>query len=94
MNNPEIRKEHYIKCGVLPPYNDILEDPAFTNRKDYEAWKQMAAGRASPTYYIPPAHEVLQIIGEAVLSVLYGKETAQNAIDTAANKIDEILAKY
>lgn len=93
VNTPEVRKEHYVKALMLPAYNDI-SDPLFTNMKVYDAWKAMAAGRAAPTYYIPPAQEVLTIIGQATLDAMYAKATPKAALDKAAGDIDAILAKY
>lgn len=94
VNSPEIRKEHYVKSNMFPPFNDILDDPIFSARPDFEAWKIMSSGRAAPTYYVPPAHEVLTKVGEAVLEVMFGKATAKTALDKAAKEIDAILAKY
>ena len=48
----------------------------------------------APTYYIPPAHEVLTIIGQATLDAMYGKGTPKAVLDKAAKDIDAILAKY
>lgn len=90
----EIRKEHYVKSSMLPPYNDILDDPIFTNLKVFDAWKDSIAGEPSPTYYIPPAHEVLTIIGQATLDAMYAKGTPKAVLDKAAKDIDAILAKY
>jgi multiple sugar transport system substrate-binding protein len=93
VNTPQVRKDHYVKALMLPAYNDI-SDPLFSNMKVYEAWKTMAAGRAAPTYYIPPAQEVLTIIGQATLDAMYAKTTPKAALDKAAKDIDAILAKY
>lgn len=94
VNSPEVRKEHYVKSAMLPAYKDIMDDPVFTNMKVFEAWKDMAAGRASPTYYFPPAHEILSIIGQATLDAMYGKGAPKAILDQAAKEIDAILAKY
>lgn len=94
VNNPEIRSEHYVKSEMLPPYTDILDDPYFSQKPEFEAWRTMAQGRAAPTYYNPPAHEILQVIGEATLSVMYGDESADRALDAAAGQVNEILARY
>ena len=72
--------------------NSIIS--VFTNMKVFEAWKDMTAGRASPTYYFPPAHEILSIIGQATLDAMYGKGTPKAILDQAAKEIDAILAKY
>ena len=93
VNTPEVRKEHYVKAVMLPAYKDI-DDPTFTNMVVYDAWKTMAAGRAAPTYYVPPAQETLTIIGQATLDAMYGKMTSKDALDKAAKDIDAILAKY
>ena len=93
VNSPEVRREHYVKALMLPAYNDI-DDPVFRNMKVYEAWKTMAAGRAAPTYYVPPAHETLTVIGQATLDAMYGKMTPKEALDRAARDIDTILARY
>lgn len=93
VNTPQVRKEHYVKAVMLPSYNDI-SDPLFTNMKVHDAWKAMAAGRAAPTYYIPPAQEVLTIIGQATLDAMYAKASPKAALDKAAKDIDAILAKY
>ncbi|MBD3309388.1 extracellular solute-binding protein [candidate division KSB3 bacterium] len=94
INNPELRKEHYIEANILPSFEDTASQEPFTSRPDYEAWKTMIQGRTAPSYYIPPAHEVLQAFGQAVLDVLYDKADAQTALDQAAAQIDEILAQY
>ncbi len=94
VNSPEVRREHYVKSAMLPAYKDIIDDPTFSNLKVFDAWKTMATGRASPTYYIPPAHEVLTIIGQATLDAMYGKGTPKALLDRAAGNIDAILAKY
>jgi ABC-type glycerol-3-phosphate transport system substrate-binding protein len=94
VNSPEIRKEHFLGSKMLPCYNDVLDDPFFKSRPEFEAWKTMSAGRMAPTYYIPPAQQVLHLIGDATLAVLYNKQDAKSALDTAAAKIDEILVKY
>ena len=94
VNNPEIRREHYVKSEMLPPYTDIVDDPYFAEKPEFEAWEEMAQGRAAPTYYNPPAHEILQVIGEATLSVMYGDETADSALDDAAVQVNEILSRY
>ena len=54
----------------------------------------MAAGREATNYHIPPAQEILQIFGQAVLDVMYGKEGAKPALDKAAVGMDEVLARY
>ncbi len=94
VNSPEVRKEHYVKSVMLPAYKDIMDNPIFTNMKVFGAWKDMTAGRASPTYYFPPAHEILSIIGQATLDAMYGKGTPKAILDQAAKEIDAILAKY
>jgi len=94
INSQDVRKEHYVKSVMLPAYNDIIDDPTFTNMKVFDAWKTMVAGRAAPTYYIPPAHEVLTIIGQATLDAMYAKGTPKAVLDKAAKDIDVILAKY
>jgi len=94
VNNPQERKAHYVKAVMLPSYKDIIDDPTFSSMKVFEAWKAMAAGRAAPTYYIPPAQQVLTIIGQATLDAMYAKMAAKEALDKAAKEIDEILAKY
>ena len=79
---------------MLPPYSDILDDPTFTGLKVFDAWKASIAGEPSPVYYIPPAHEVLTVVGQATLDAMYGKTSAKAALDKAAKDIDAILAKY
>lgn len=94
VGNPEIRKEHYVKSSMLPPYSDILDDPTFTGMKVFDAWKASIAGEPSLTYYVPPAHEVLTIIGQATLDAMYAKGTPKAVLDKAASDIDAILGKY
>jgi len=94
INNPELRKEHYKVANILPSFKDTAGQEPFTSRPEYAAWKTMTQGRTAPSYYIPPAHEVLQTTGQAVLDVLYKKSETKAALDKAAGTIDEILAKY
>jgi ABC-type glycerol-3-phosphate transport system substrate-binding protein len=94
VNTPEVRKEHYVKSAMLPAYSDIIDEPTFTDLEVFDAWKTMTQGRAAPTYYIPPAHEVLTIIGQATLDAMYGNGTPEAVLDKAARDIDAILAKY
>ena len=54
----------------------------------------MAKGRAATNYHIPPAQEVLQVFGQAVLDVMFGKDKAKSALDKAAVSIDGVLAQY
>ena len=94
INNPELRKEHYKVANILPAFKDTAGQEPFNSRPEYQAWKTMTRGRTAPSYYIPPAHEVLQTTGQAVLDVLYQKSDTKAALDKAAIAIDEILAKY
>ncbi len=94
VGNKDIRREHYVKSEMLPPYSDILDDPTFTSMKVFDAWKASIAGEPSPTYYIPPAHEVLTVVGQATLDAMYGKAAPKAVLDKAAKDIDAILAKY
>jgi multiple sugar transport system substrate-binding protein len=94
VNSPAVRKAHYVKSEMLPPFNDILDDPVFTSMPVFDAWKVMANGRAAPTYYNPPAQEILNVIGAATLSAMYGKKTAQASLDDATKQVDAILARY
>ena len=54
----------------------------------------MSAGRMAPTYYVPPAQQILTTVGDATLAVLYNKQDSKAALDAAAVKIDQIMAKY
>jgi len=94
VNNADVRKEHYVKSEMLPPFSDILDDPLFKSMPEFQAWKTMSEGRAAPTYYNPPAQEILVVIGEATLSAMYGKQGAKAALDDATKKVDAILARY
>jgi ABC-type glycerol-3-phosphate transport system substrate-binding protein len=90
----EVRRQHYTGVRFLPVYKDIIDDQTFRNMKVYEAWKTTLKGRQAPTYYIPPAHEILSIIGQATLDAMYGKVEPKSVLDRIAGEIDDILAKY
>lgn len=94
VDSPEARREHYLGANILPPWTDILDEPEFQEFAVYDAWAEMAQGRAAPTYYVPPAHEILTIVGDAVLDVLYERRDAETAARDAAQQIDAILARY
>jgi multiple sugar transport system substrate-binding protein len=94
INNPQLRKDHYVAAGIIPSFKDTASEEPFTSRPDYNAWKTMVEGRTAPSYFIPPAHEVLQTVGQAILNVLYEKATAKEALDKAAVGMDAILSKY
>ena len=68
----------------LPVYKDIIDDPTFKSMKVYDAWKTTLQGRQAPTYYIPPAHEILSIIGQATLDTMYGKVEPKTVLDKIA----------
>jgi len=94
VESSELRKEHSIVSNVIPPWSDIIDDPAFTDRPDYDAYITMARGRAATNYHIPPAQEVLQSFGQAVLDVMFGRAEAKPALDKSAAEIDKILSRY
>ncbi len=94
VNNPEVRREHYVVANILPSFKDTAGQEPFTNRPEYKAWQAMIQGRTAPSYYIPPAHEVLQATGQAVLDIVYQKSEPKTALNEAAGTIDEILVKY
>ncbi len=94
VDHREIRKELAVNASIIPPFADLLNEPEFTSHPAYEAFMTMAAGRPATNYHIPPAQEVLQVFGQAVLDVMFAKDTAKPALDKAAVAIDEILARY
>lgn len=93
-NSKELRKEHAIASNIIPPFADLLNEPEFVSHPAYDAFMTMAAGREATNYHIPPAQEILQIFGQAVLDVMYGKEAAKPALDKAAVGMDEVLVRY
>ena len=80
--------------NIIPPFGDLLNEPEFVSHPAYDAFMAMAAGREATNYHIPPAQEILQIFGQAVLDVMFGKEAAKPAQDKAAVGMDEVLARY
>ncbi len=94
VNNPDVRREHYLGANFLPPWTDIVDEPEFRELAVYDAWQEMAQGRAAPTYYVPPAHETLTLIGDAILDAMYGRTDARTVLSTAAREIDGILQRY
>ena len=94
MNNKDARNEHFKIFESFPPYKDLVDEPRYANKKYLKALLTMANGRAAPTYYIPPAHEILEIVGQATLDVMYGKSDAKTALDKAAKEADAVMAKY
>ncbi len=93
-NSKELRKAHAIAANIIPPFGDLLNEPEFISHPAYDAFMTMAAGREATNYHIPPAQEILQIFGQAVLDVMFGKEAAKPALDKAAVGMDEVLARY
>ena len=93
-NSKELRKEHAIVSNTITSFSDLLNEPEFVSHPAYDAFMTMAAGREATNYHIPPAQEILQIFGQAVLDVMYGKEGAKPALDKAAVGMDEVLARY
>jgi len=94
VDHRDLRKELAVKASIIPPFSDLLDEPEFTSHPAYEAFMTMAAGRPATNYHIPPAQEVLQVFGQAVLDVMFAKDKAKPALDKAAVAIDEILARY
>ena len=93
-NSKELRKEHAIASDIIPPFGDLLDEPEFVSHPAYDAFMKMAAGREATNYHIPPAQEILQIFGQAVLDVMFGKEAAKPALDKAALGMDGVLVRY
>ena len=93
-NDKALRKEHAIAANIIPPFGDLLNEPEFVKHPAYKAFMTMAQGRAGTNYHIPPAQEILQIFGQAVLDVMFGKEAAESALDKAAVNMDSVLARY
>ncbi|MBN2551604.1 MAG: extracellular solute-binding protein [Spirochaetales bacterium] len=94
VDHRELRKELAVNASIIPPFTDLLSEPEFTSHPAFDAFMTMAAGRAATNYHIPPAQEVLQVFGQAVLDVMFGNDRAKPALDKAAVTIDEILARY
>jgi fructooligosaccharide transport system substrate-binding protein len=94
VDHRELRKELAVNASIIPPFTDLLNEPEFTSHPAFEAFMTMAAGRPATNYHIPPAQEVLQVFGQAVLDVMFAKDTPKPALDKAAVAIDEILARY
>ena len=74
INNPELRTEHYVEANILPSFEDTASQEPFISKAEYDAWSTMIQGRTAPAYYIPPAHEVLQAFGQAVLMYYTSKK--------------------
>jgi len=94
VDHRDLRKELAVKASIIPPFSDLLDEPEFTSHPAYQAFMTMAAGRPATNYHIPPAQEVLQVFGQAVLDVMFAKDKAKPALDKAAVAIDEILVRY
>jgi ABC-type glycerol-3-phosphate transport system substrate-binding protein len=94
VDHKDLRKELAIKASIIPPFTDIINEPEFQAHPAYQAFMTMAAGRAATNYHIPPAQEVLAVFGQAVMDVMFAKDTAKPALDKAAVALDEILARY
>ncbi len=94
VDHRDLRKELAVEASIIPPFSDLLDEPEFTSHPAYEAFMTMAAGRPATNYHIPPAQEVLQVFGQAVLDVMFAKDKAKPALDKAAVAIDEILVRY
>lgn len=94
VDHRDLRKELAVKASIIPPFTDIINEPEFQAHPAYDAFMTMANGRAATNYHIPPAQEVLQVFGQAVLDVMFGKDKAKSALDKAAVSIDDILAQY
>jgi ABC-type glycerol-3-phosphate transport system substrate-binding protein len=94
VDNKAMRKEHAVKASIIPPWKDILNEPEFTAHPAFNAYVAMSAGRAATNYHIPPAQEILQVFGQAVLDVMFAKDKAKPALDKAAVSMDAILARY
>ncbi|HUV07154.1 MAG TPA: extracellular solute-binding protein [Spirochaetia bacterium] len=94
VNSKEMRKEHAIKADIIPPFKDLLNEPEFVKHPAYKAFMTMAEGRPATNYHIPPAQEILQAFGQAVLDVMFGKDQAKPALDKAAVAMDAVLARY
>jgi len=94
VDHKDLRKELAVKASIIPPFTDIINEPEFQAHPAYDAFMTMAKGRAATNYHIPPAQEVLQVFGQAVLDVMFGKDKAKSALDKAAVSIDGVLAQY
>ncbi len=78
---------------IKPRWKENFDSDYVKQRPDYEAIKAMLAQRVPPNYYIPAAHELAYALGDAVLEVLYNKKTPKQALDDAAQRMDQILAE-
>lgn len=85
--------EHHKAQGIVPMWKENFDSDYVKQRPDYEAIKAMLAQRVPPNYYIPAAHELAYALGDAVLEVLYNKKTPKQALDDAAQRMDQILAE-
>ena len=94
VDHKELRKELAVRANIIPPFSDLLNEPEFTVHPAYQAFMTMAKGRPATNYHIPPAQEVLQVFGQAVLDVMFAKDAAKPALDKAAVSIDQILVRY
>lgn len=94
VNDRELRKEHAVKANIIPAFADLFKESEFMSHPAFKAFKAMAEGRPATNYHIPPAQEILQVFGTAVLDVMFGKEEAKPALDKAAAAMDKVLARY
>lgn len=93
--DPEVDLAMNESAGYLPILKVNYDTDYVKNRPDYGSIVSMLERDYTPAYdyYIEEMTEVTTAFGNAILSVLYGENDAESALNEAAEKIDEILAE-
>jgi len=92
INSPAMVLDHCQYQRLFPPpFKSTMLTEYAKGQFCYEAMIAMVDRPPAPTYYIPEAHELAYELGEAILDVIYRRATSEDALNTAAADMDEIL---
>jgi len=93
---PETDLNMVESAGYLPVLKINYDTDYVKSRPDYNSVMTMLERTFTPTYdyYIDPMTELATYFGNAILEVLYDESTPEDALNNAAELMDEVLADY
>ncbi|KEO81309.1 hypothetical protein EL26_21385 [Tumebacillus flagellatus] len=91
VTNPENSQAWSKTAGFIPYRKSGLHDPNFTRDPNYQVLISATQNaRAYPT--LPEWPQIDNLLSDAIQTALAGKRTPKEALDDAAQEVDEILA--
>jgi len=93
--NPENDLEQTMAQGMLPVCQEGYDSQYVRNRADYDSVMTVLKQGPGPaySYYAPKMNQLADVLGAAILDVMYSRSQAKPALDSAAAKMDAILLR-